>query len=135
MDSLSGKTSSISLIRQLWITAICLISHVGRIVAPAIAAGRLAFISQPFPVTGFLLAFFVELGSSILRVPGLLSRITTLALTMILIAAGLSFHCSCRPSMNRSTVKLFSSIDLRKRLANHFRIARADQSRHFLTIL
>jgi hypothetical protein len=39
-----------------------------QIIVPAITAGHIAFMSQPFPFTGFVLAFVTELGGNLLRI-------------------------------------------------------------------
>jgi hypothetical protein len=68
-ESNSGRIAmdTASFIGRQGMTAIRMVSRVGKIAEPARTRGYIAIMSQPSPIIGFLLAVVIEPGGGLLR--------------------------------------------------------------------
>ena len=84
--------SSIPAIGRLLMSAIFVLSGVGKLAAPAMTIGYIASMGLPFATLGFLLAVATELGGGLLLALGYRTRLTALVLAIFSVVTGVIFH-------------------------------------------
>ncbi|MFZ6647912.1 DoxX family protein [Undibacterium sp. TJN25] len=92
MNNTSVNSSSVPFIGRLLMSAIFLLSGVGKLAAPAGTIGYIASSGLPFATLGFIVAVIVEVGGGVLLVLGYKTRLVASVLALFTIAAGLAFH-------------------------------------------
>ena len=76
------------------ISAIFLISGVGKLAAPAMTIGYIQSVGFPFATVGFALAVLIELGGGIALIAGYRTRIAAGIITVFCLATAVAFHAN-----------------------------------------
>ncbi|HTD04839.1 DoxX family protein [Undibacterium sp.] len=84
--------SSIPVIGRLLMSAIFVLSGMGKLAAPAMTIGYIAAMGLPFATLGFILAVVTELGGGVLLALGYKTRLTALVLAIFSVVTGVIFH-------------------------------------------
>jgi putative oxidoreductase len=82
----------VGVVGRLLISALFLISGLGKIGAPAQTMGYITSAGLPFPLLAYLVAIVVEVVGGILLIVGYQSRIVASAMAVYTVAAALGFH-------------------------------------------
>jgi putative oxidoreductase len=84
--------SGVPLLGRILISAIFLISGVGKIMAPAATIGYIASAGLPLPKVGYAIAVFIEVVGGIALVAGYRTRLVAAALAVFCVVSALGFH-------------------------------------------
>jgi putative oxidoreductase len=88
----NNTNNTLSLLGRLLMSAIFILSGVGKIAAPAATMGYIAAMGLPFPAVALAGAIAVEIGGGLLIAFGLQTRLAALGLAAFSIVTGAVFH-------------------------------------------
>lgn len=94
LGGLSERTDfgAAALIGRILLSAIFLVSGIGKVAAPAATIQYIASAGLPFPTLAYALAIIAELAGGIALIVGYRTRIAAAALAIFCLAAALGFH-------------------------------------------
>ena len=92
MNTINPNTSAIPLIGRVLLSAIFIISGLGKLAAPAATIGYIASTGLPFAPLALAIAIAVELGGGVLLLLGVKARLVAAGLAAFSIVTGLAFH-------------------------------------------
>jgi putative oxidoreductase len=84
--------AALPFIGRLFISAIFLISGLGKITAPAGMIGYIKSAGLPLPLVAFAIAVVIEIGGGLALIAGYRTRFVATALAVFCVATALSFH-------------------------------------------
>jgi putative oxidoreductase len=88
----SNTNNTLSLLARLLMSAIFILSGIGKIAVPAATMGYIAAMGLPFPELALGGAIAVEVGGGLLLAFGFQTRLVALALAAFSVVTGLIFH-------------------------------------------
>ena len=83
---------AVPLLGRILISAIFLISGIGKIAAPAATIGYIASAGLPLPEVGYAIAVFIEIAGGIALLAGYHTRLAAAVLAAFSLVAALGFH-------------------------------------------
>src|SRR2546425_13366140 len=84
----------LALVGRILLSAIFLVSAVGKLAAPGGTIGYIAAAGLPLPTVAYAIAVLVELFGGLALIAGYQTRIAAAALALFCIAAALRFHAN-----------------------------------------
>jgi putative oxidoreductase len=84
-----SKTSALG---RVLLSALFLIAGFGKLAAPAATQGYIASVGLPFPVLGYLVALFVEIGLGLALLVGFQARVSAAIMALFTLATAVFFH-------------------------------------------
>jgi len=88
----SSNGAAIALVGRLLLSAIFLISGVGKLAAPAATIGYISFAGLPFPQVAYALAVLVEIVGGVALIAGYRTRIAAGAPAVFCLVTAFAFH-------------------------------------------
>lgn len=92
MTTTFNTPASVPVIGRLLMSAIFLLSGIGKLTAPAMTIGYIASMGLPFAPLGFILAVATEVGGGLLLALGYKTRLIALVLAIFSVVTGVIFH-------------------------------------------
>jgi putative oxidoreductase len=86
--------ATLPLVGRILLSAIFLISGVGKLAAPAATVGYIASVGLPFPQLGLAIAATVEIVGGLALLTGYHARTAAMVLAVFCLATALSFHAT-----------------------------------------
>ncbi|QDF37494.1 DoxX family protein [Bradyrhizobium symbiodeficiens] len=82
----------VPLVGRVFLSAIFLLSGIGKLTTPEVTTGYIASAGLPFPWVGLAIAVVIEIGGSIALILGYQTRIAAVILAVFTLATAFAFH-------------------------------------------